>query len=176
MSMNREKAILTMLYQSACGDLLLGSFEGALCLCDWVSKPKRAKTDAMIRRLSGSGYVAMPCEVTLLAARQLDEYFAGRSRCFDVPLRLLGTEFQRRVWQAIGEVPYGNTISYGELAERVGDRRAVRAVAAAVGANPVSIFVPCHRIVGSDGALVGYAGGLEAKRRLLELEGAVVRR
>lgn len=174
--MNREKAILTMTYHSPCGDLLLGSYEEALCLCDWASKPKRAVTDAMIRRLSEAEYIAMPSEVTRLAARQLDEYFAGRRRYFDVPLRMFGTEFRRRVWQAIGEVPYGDTISYGELAERVGDSRAVRAVAAAVGANPVSIFVPCHRIVGRDGALVGYAGGLEAKRRLLELEGADVRR
>ena len=169
-SMNREKAILTMTYHSPCGDLLLGSYEEALCLCDWASKPKRAVTDAMIRRLSEAEYIAMPSEVTRLAARQLDEYFAGRRRYFDVPLRMFGTEFRRRVWQAIGEVPYG------ELAERVGDSRAVRAVAAAVGANPVSIFVPCHRVVGRDGALVGYAGGLEAKRRLLELEGADVRR
>ena len=76
---------------------------------------------------------------------------------------MFGTEFRRRVWQAIGEVPYGDTISYGELAERVGDSRAVRAVAAAVGANPVSIFVPCHRIVGRDGAFVGYAGGFGGK-------------
>lgn len=175
-SMNREKAILTMTYHSPCGDLLLGSYEGALCLCDWASKPKRAVTDAMIRRLSGVGYIAVPSEVTRLAARQLDEYFAGCRRYFDVPLRMFGTEFRRRVWQAIGEVPYGDTVSYGELAERVGDSRAVRAVAAAVGANPVSILVPCHRIVGRDGALVGYAGGLEAKRRLLELEGADLRR
>lgn len=174
--MNREKAILTMTYHSPCGDLLLGSYEEALCLCDWASKPKRAVTDAMIRRLSEAEYIAMPSEVTRLAARQLDEYFAGRRRYFDVPLRMFGTEFRRRVWQAIGEVPYGDTISYGELAERVGDSRAVRAVAAAVWANPVSIFVPCHRIVGRDGALVGYAGGLEAKRRLLELEGADLRR
>lgn len=170
--MNLEKAVLTMLYKSPCGDLLLGSYEGALCLCDWASKAKRATTDAMIRRHSGAEYAAVPSEVTHLAARQLDEYFAGRRRRFDMPLRMFGTEFQRRVWQAIGEVPYGFTISYGELAERIGDRRAVRAVAAAVGANPVSIFVPCHRIVGRDGALTGYAGGLEAKRRLLELEGA----
>lgn len=176
-SMNREKAILTMTYHSPCGDLLLGSYEGALCLCDWASKPKRAVTDAMIRRLSGVGYIAVPSEVTRLAARQLDEYFAGCRRYFDVPLRMFGTEFRRRVWQAIGEVPYGDTVSYGELAERVGDdSRAVRAVAAAVGANPVSILVPCHRIVGRDGTLVGYAGGVEAKRRLLELEGADLRR
>ena len=174
--MNREKAILTMLYKSPCGDLLLGSCEGSLCLCDWASKPKRANTDAMIRRFSGAEYMSMPSDVTLLAAQQLDEYFSGRRRCFEVPLRMFGTEFQRRVWQAIWEVPFGNTISYGGLAERVGDIRAVRAVAAAVGANPVSIFVPCHRIVGRDGALVGYAGGLEAKRRLLELEGAALGR
>lgn len=100
--MNREKAILTMTYHSPCGDLLLGSYEGALCPVRLGVEAKRAVTDAMIRRLSGVGYIAVPSEVTRLAARQLDEYFAGCRRYFDVPLRMFGTEFRRRVWQAIG--------------------------------------------------------------------------
>ena len=116
----------------------------------------------MIRRLSEAEYIAMPSEVTRLAARQLDEYFAGRRRYFDVPLRMFGTEFRRRVWQAIGRcltVIRYHTANWPNVWVTV-----VPCVqsAAAVGANPVSIFVPCHRIVGRDGAFVGYAGGLEA--------------
>ena len=113
-----------------------------------------------------------------MAAVQLDEYFAGRRMSFDVPLLLFGTEFRRMVWEALLGIPYGVAVSYRDMAERVGRRSAVRAVAAAVGANPVSIFVPCHRVIGSDGCLVGYAGGMEAKRMMLELEksaGAVMR-
>lgn len=104
------------------------------------------------------------------AARQLDEYFAGRRRRFDLRLAPVGTEFQRDVWRAIAKVPAGSTISYAELARRVGRPTSVRAAGAATGRNPLSIVVPCHRIVGADGALTGYAGGLERKRALLALE------
>lgn len=108
------------------------------------------------------------------AARQLGAYFAGRRRAFDLPLAPQGTPFQRAVWAALLEVPYGATASYGEIARRLGRPRAVRAVGAANGANPLPIVVPCHRIVGASGALTGYAGGLALKRRLLELEGGGV--
>ena len=104
--------------------------------------------------------------------RQLDEYFAGSRRTFDLPLAATGTPFQRRVWDALGAVPWGGTLTYGELAERVGRPGAARAVGAAVGRNPISIVVPCHRVVGADGTLTGYAGGLGRKRFLLALEGA----
>lgn len=101
-------------------------------------------------------------------------YEDGRLRDFDVPLRLEGTPFQRRVWQALLDVPFGRTISYGELARRIGAVPAVRAVGAAVGRNPVAVIVPCHRIVGSDGSLTGYAGGLDRKQALLVIEGALL--
>jgi methylated-DNA-[protein]-cysteine S-methyltransferase len=104
------------------------------------------------------------------AHEQLDEYFAGRRTSFDLSLAAAGTPFQRRVWRALGEIPYGETASYGEIARRVGAPAAVRAVGLANGRNPISIVVPCHRVVGADGALTGYAGGLERKRFLLELE------
>lgn len=168
--MTMESIIYTTWYRSPCGDMLLGSFGGALCLCDWAARRNRAGTDSMIRRLSGARYVASESDVTRLAALQLDEYFAGVRTSFDLPLRLFGTEFRLKVWNALSEIGYGEVVSYRDLALRVGDVRAVRAVAAAVGANPVSIVVPCHRVIGSDGRLVGYAGGLEAKRRLLEIE------
>ena len=106
------------------------------------------------------------------AADQLHAYFAGETRAFDVPLDLHGTPFQRRVWQALLAIPGGETRSYGEIAQALGAAAAVRAVGSAVGRNPVSVIVPCHRVVGSDGSLTGYAGGVERKRALLKLEGA----
>ncbi|MBK6394792.1 MAG: methylated-DNA--[protein]-cysteine S-methyltransferase [Betaproteobacteria bacterium] len=104
------------------------------------------------------------------AARQLQEYFAGRRARFDLALAPQGTAFQQSVWREIAKVPAGRTASYGDLARRIGRPSAVRAVGAAVGRNPLSVIVPCHRIVGSDGSLTGYAGGLERKRALLALE------
>jgi len=106
------------------------------------------------------------------AREQLEAYAEGRLREFDLPLALAGTPFQRRVWDALRGVAHGETISYAQLAHRIGAPTAVRAVGAAVGRNPVSVIVPCHRIVGSDGSLTGYAGGLDRKRALLELERA----
>ena len=108
------------------------------------------------------------------AAAQLLDFLAGRRATFDVPLDLShGTDFQRAVWQALREIPAGATTSYGALSARVGRPTAVRAVGAAVGRNPVSVIVPCHRVVGATGALTGYAGGLERKTALLQLEGAL---
>jgi methylated-DNA-[protein]-cysteine S-methyltransferase len=101
---------------------------------------------------------------------QLDEYLRGARENFDLPLALDGTPFQLRVWREIARVPFGATISYGELAARLGTPRAVRAAAAAAGRNPICLVVPCHRIIGQDGRLTGYAGGLSRKRLLLELE------
>ena len=105
------------------------------------------------------------------AVRQLDEYFTGKRRDFNLPLALRGTPFQEQVWQALTEIPYGATWSYGQLAERIGNPRAVRAVGLANGRNPISILVPCHRVIGADGSLTGYGGGLERKRWLLAHEG-----
>ena len=102
--------------------------------------------------------------------RQLTAYFAGTLREFDLRLEPAGTPFQQRVWQALREIPYGQTVSYGEIARRIGRPDAVRAVGAANGRNPLAIVVPCHRVIGSDGRLVGYGGGLPAKSLLLELE------
>ena len=104
------------------------------------------------------------------AREQLEAYFAGALRRFSLPLRLRGTPFQRDVWEALQAIPYGATMAYGELARRIGRPAAVRAVGLANGRNPVSIVVPCHRVIGAGGGLTGYGGGLERKRRLLELE------
>jgi methylated-DNA-[protein]-cysteine S-methyltransferase len=105
-------------------------------------------------------------------ARQLSEYFAGARTTFELAVSRFGNEFQLKVWDLIDRIPYGETTSYGELARELGDLTLARAVGGAVGHNPLSVIVPCHRVVGKDGRLTGYAGGLERKRFLLELEGA----
>ncbi|HEY0502293.1 MAG TPA: methylated-DNA--[protein]-cysteine S-methyltransferase [Lysobacter sp.] len=107
------------------------------------------------------------------AQRQLDEYFDGQRRTFDLPLALHGTEFQRTVWQTLATIPFGQTISYAQLASRVGRPTAMRAVGAANGRNPLPIVLPCHRVIGADGSLTGFGGGLPTKQFLLELEGAL---
>ncbi len=108
--------------------------------------------------------------VIAMTVAQLAEYFAGERSEFDVPLDAVGTEFQRSAWDALRTIPYGTTVSYGEQAERMGDRRKARAVGAANGRNPISIVVPCHRVVGANGALTGFAGGTDTKAWLLAHE------
>jgi methylated-DNA-[protein]-cysteine S-methyltransferase len=107
-------------------------------------------------------------------AAQLDEYFAGKRTEFDVPLDLAGTDFQRSVWQELSAIPFGKSVSYAQHAQKLGNPKALRAVGSAIGKNPVSIIVPCHRVIGSSGDITGYAGGLERKRFLLGLEGVAV--
>lgn len=104
------------------------------------------------------------------ARAQLEEYFAGKRTEFEVPLAMDGSAFEQRVWQALQEIPYGETISYGELARRIGQPSAARAVGLANGRNPIAVIVPCHRVIGANGTLTGYGGGVERKRFLLELE------
>jgi len=104
------------------------------------------------------------------AVRQVEEYFAGTRTAFDLPLDLIGTQFQRAVWHALLAIPYGATVSYAQHANALGKPDAARAVGTAIGRNPISLVVPCHRVVGSDGSLTGYAGGLERKRALLAFE------
>ena len=119
---------------------------------------------------AGSEMKKAPDALTDGAARQLEDYFAGKRRMFDLPLRPFGTVFQRSVWEQLLAIPYGETRSYKQVAEMVGRPNACRAVGMANNRNPISIIIPCHRVIGSGGDLVGYGGGLEAKRALLELE------
>ena len=112
-------------------------------------------------------------EVLQAAQQQLGEYFAGRRRVFDLPLAPVGTQFQRAVWQALADIPYGGTISYAQLAQRLGNPNGTRAVGAANGRNPLPIVLPCHRVIGADGGLTGFGGGLPTKQFLLRLEGAL---
>lgn len=139
-------------------------------MCDWQVEKHRDHVDRRLGRVLQAGFVEGMSEVIAKAVRQLDEYFARKRQTFDVPLFFVGTEFQKSVWNELLNIPFGTTVSYGEMAERIGMPKAVRAVANANGANSLSIFAPCHRVIGSDRSLTGYGGGLPAKKFLLELE------
>lgn len=123
-----------------------------------------------------SGAVEVGDPILIDADRQLQEYFGKWRKSFDLPLRPEGTAFQREVWRLLGEIPYGETIAYSELARRLGKEKAVRAVGMANGRNPIGVVIPCHRVIGADGSLTGYGGGLWRKEYLLELEGASPKR
>jgi len=121
----------------------------------------------------GSDGVRRADPVLEAARRQLREYFAGRRKRFELPLAVQGTDFQRRVWKSLRQIPFGELRSYRDIADAIGNRKAVRAVGGANGRNPVPIVVPCHRVIGGDGGLTGFGGGLATKRALLDLEGAL---
>lgn len=156
-------------YKSPCGDLLLGAIDDKICLCDWIREGRIEKT---LRRIGRYLPSESSDDETILqkAVRQLDEYFQGKRQTFELPLMFGGSEFQKSVWEMLRAIQYGATISYGEISKKLGNPGSVRAVANAIGANPLSIIVPCHRVIGRDGGLTGYAGGLEAKKYLLDLE------
>lgn len=168
--MHKKNIIKTRRYESPCGTLLLGSFDDKLCLCDWQVEKHRDHVDMRLKRVLNAEFEDGISDIIEKAVTQLDEFFAKRRQTFTIPLLFVGTDFQKAVWHELLTIPYGETISYGDMARRIGMPKAVRAVANANGANAISIFAPCHRVIGSDGSLTGYGGGLAAKKMLLELE------
>ncbi len=157
-------------YQSPVGEMILGSYNNQLCLADWRYRKMRKAIDKRITTVLQATYIEKEDDVLSQSVIQFNEYFNQSRQSFDIPLLLVGTAFQKTVWQALCKVPYGEVLNYVSLAKVVGNKNAVRAVANANGANAISIIVPCHRIIGSNGELVGYAGGLSAKEKLLRLE------
>ena len=149
---------------SPVGELKLVANGSRLAAILWENDtPNRVRLGTMTESADAS--------ILLLAVAQLEEYFAGRRRRFELDLDFTGTEFQKRVWQALLTIPFGETRSYSDIARQIGSPSAVRAVGAANGKNPISIVAPCHRVIGMSGKLTGFAGGLAAKERLLRLEG-----
>ena len=150
--------------------MLLGVYEDELCMCDWKFRRMRKSIDK--RLIDGLNATFLTEEHSLhnTIISQLEAYFTKDRKKFDLPLKFVGTSFQQSVWKALLNIPYGEKKSYLALAQNLENEKAVRAVASANGANAISIIVPCHRIIGSDNALVGYAGGLPAKKKLLALE------
>lgn len=171
--MQNKNTILIRRYNSPCGVLMLGSFDDKLCLCDWQVEKHRNPVDRRLKNILRAEFAEGASEVVEHAVKQLDEFFAKQRTEFSIPLLFVGTDFQKTVWNELLKIPYGKTISYGEMARRIGMPKSVRAVANANGANSISIFAPCHRVIGSNGSLTGYGGGLDVKRSLLELEDAL---
>ena len=157
-------------FNSSCGLFVLASFGDKLCLCDWSNNPCAERNKRRIERYLNASFKIETTSVLEEAKRQLDGYFAGNRKAFTIPLHLVGTDFQQHVWNELLNIPYGATISYKEIAQNIGKPKAVRAVAGAIGANGISILIPCHRVIGSDKSLTGYAGGLKAKKMLLQIE------
>lgn len=177
--------ILVSNYKTPYGELMLGAYEGCLCLSDWRYRRRRLAIDSRLKSQSKSEYlykqelgpkqktnktIKKNIKILKSAKKQLVEYFAGDRKIFSIPLIFLGTDFQKKVWQSLADIPFGETTTYKNLSEKLGNIKAVRAVANTNGANALALFIPCHRVVGSDGSLTGYAGGLDAKRRLLDFE------
>ena len=143
-------------YDTPVGKLCIGEENGCITHVTWSKIPQE--------------YVLEETELIIECKNQLEEYFAGKRKNFYLPLAPKGTEFQQKVWKALTEIPYGKTRTYGEIAAVIGNPKAARAVGMANNKNPIGIIVPCHRVVGANGKLVGYAGGMEKKEFLLELE------
>lgn len=164
------KSIHFQYYPSPFGELILGSFEDKLCLCDWRYRKGRRAIDSRLQNGLKALMIEKNSALLTKTKEQLNEYFNGKRQTFDIPVLTVGTDFQKSVWQALIGVPFGNTSTYLKLAETINNKTAIRAVANANGANALSIIIPCHRIIGSNGKMVGYAGGLPAKQKLLSLE------
>lgn len=153
--------------------MILGSMNENLCLADWYFNKRREANDHRICKYLNALYEEGNSHVIAKAVTMLDEYFKGNITEFTIPLHLAGTEFQCRVWKELMKIPYGMTFSYSEIARKIDNPHGVRAVATAIACNPISIFIPCHRIIGCNGKLTGYAGGTDAKTKLLDLEASI---
>lgn len=161
-------------YHSPYGDLVLGDFRDRLVLCDWRYRRMRDRIDRRIQNFFEAGYNENYTPIIRETIKQLEEYFAGERKEFNIPLNFAGTPFQVQVWDELLKIPWGETTTYLDLSKRLKNEGAIRAVAAANGANAISIIVPCHRVIGSDGKLIGYAGGVNVKKKLLKIEKVVL--
>ncbi|MDO4643078.1 MAG: methylated-DNA--[protein]-cysteine S-methyltransferase [Cardiobacteriaceae bacterium] len=169
--------IRTQIYPSPVGDLLLGDWHGMLVLCDWLLVCNGYHSDSRVHQHLGAVMEQASSPLLDETMAQLKAYFTGHRQIFDLPLHFIGTAFQKSVWQALLHIPYGKTCSYQDIAQAIERPRAVRAVAGAIRHNPISIIVPCHRVIGKNGRLTGYNGGTEAlyvKERLLAIEQRII--
>lgn len=168
--MTSQNIIKIQYYQSPLGEMVLGDFKGQLCLCDWRFRKMRTMVDERIKTGLQADFEISTSTLLDKTQRQLEAYFSGDNVSFELPLLFVGTSFQKQVWQALQTIAYGATQTYLGLALSIDNPKAIRAVASANGANALAIIIPCHRIIGSNQDLVGYAGGLGVKKKLLQLE------
>lgn len=159
-------------HKTKIGDLILGSFDNKLCLLDFRYRKMRKRVDNRIKNGLNVDFIEKDDPILEQTRKELDEYLNGERKEFDIPLLMVGSDFQKSVWDALMKVPYGTTSTYLALAKEINNEKAVRAVANANGADAIGVIIPCHRIIGSDGKLVGYGGGVPVKKRLLKLEKA----
>ncbi len=164
--------IIVKNYKSRVGELLIGIYDDKLCICDWTYRKMRTSIDKRIQTQLDAEYNEGSHDLIDLTIFQIEEYLENKRKQFAIPLLMVGSDFQKEVWSELLKIPYGKTDSYLGLSKKLNNELAIRAVASANGANAISIIVPCHRIIGSDGDLVGYAGGISVKKKLLHLEGA----
>lgn len=157
-------------FKTKYAEFILGSFDDKLCMVDFRYRTKRETIDNRLKKHFKSIFIEQDDEILKKTRKQLNEYFNYERKQFDLPIITAGSQFQNEVWNALIKIPYGQTCSYLNLAKNIGNEKAVRAVANANGANCIGIIIPCHRIIGSNGELTGYAGGLPLKKRLLKLE------
>lgn len=160
-------------YKTPVGELVLGAYKGKLCLADWRYRKMRDAVDERIQKGLQAVYTEENATILEQTKTEINAYFNQELKEFTIPLQLVGTDFQKQVWKALQEISYGKTESYLGLSKKIQNEKAIRAVASANGANAISILIPCHRIIGTNGNLVGYAGGLKTKEKLLLLEGAL---
>jgi methylated-DNA-[protein]-cysteine S-methyltransferase len=164
------KAINIQYYKTKIGELILGSFENKLCILDFRYRRMRNTVDKRIQNGLKAEFIEQDDKVLKKTRKQIDEYLAGKRKKFEIPILMVGTDFQKQVWQKLMNVKHGETASYLDLAKKIGNQKAVRAVASANGANSIGLIVPCHRIIETNGGLGGYGGGLPVKKRLLKIE------
>ncbi len=157
-------------YKTRIGELIIGSYDKKLCILDFRYRKMRTSVDNRIKKYLKTDFIEQEDEIITETKKQIDEYLEGKRQGFNIPLLLLGTDFQKQVWNELLKVKYGETATYLDVAIRIDNSKAVRAVASANGANAIALIVPCHRIIESNGGLGGFGGGLSVKRRLLKLE------
>ena len=157
-------------HKTKIGELIIGSFEDKLCLLDYRYRRMRNTVDKRVQKGLHAVFIEQDDALIENTKKQLSEYLDSKRRRFDIPLLMVGSEFQMSVWNALINIPYGSISTYLQLAKDLKMESSTRAIASANGANPIAILIPCHRILGSDGNLVGYGGGLPIKKRLLKLE------
>ncbi|MGM5631149.1 methylated-DNA--[protein]-cysteine S-methyltransferase [Apibacter raozihei] len=157
-------------FNSTFGELVIGSFNNQLCLCDWRYRKRRESIDLRIKKFLKAEYKEDSSQIIEATIQQLVEYSNKERTSFELPLLLCGTDFQKSVWEELNKVAYGKTETYLGLAKKMKNEKGIRAIASANGANAISIIIPCHRIIGSNRELIGYAGGLPIKKQLLAHE------
>ena len=170
-SINENSGRLEIQYhKTKIGELVLGSYDSKLCLLDFRYRKMRFAVDNRLKKTLNAKFVFQDNKILKETREQITEYLMAERKTFDLPILSVGSDFQKQVWDALLKINYGETASYLDIAKYIGNEKAVRAVASANGANAIAVIIPCHRIIGSNGELVGYGGGLPIKKRLLNLE------